>query len=113
MSRLFRRPPDTHKLPRQIAPLAHMNSNVKILESPDGLERVIIAERSDGHFTYRRQWRSGAANFDPDASILTDAPFVGEAGWGKTGPDCGIYDSPDTAEMEARQRVPWLKLQFH
>lgn len=86
-----------------------MYSNVKILESPDGLERVIIAERSDGHFTYRRQWRSGAAT---DASILTDAPF-GESGWGTTGPDCGIYDSPETAEMKAHQRVPWLKLQFH
>lgn len=78
---------------------------MKILESPDGLERVIIAERSDGNFTYRRQWRSGAAN--------PDALFIGEKGWGAIGPDCGIYDSLNAAETEARQRVSWLRVQFH
>jgi hypothetical protein len=109
--RPYRRPQHTDRLPRQISRLAHMNSNVKILESPDGLERVIIAERSDGHFTYRRQWRSEAARFDSGASISADT--LGEIGWGATGPDCGIYDSPDSAEMEARQRVPWLRMQFH
>jgi hypothetical protein len=65
------------------------------LESPDGTERVLIMQRPDGAFTYRRQWR-----FE-------------EGRWSSPGPDCGIYDSIDTAEREARQRIPWLKAQFH
>jgi hypothetical protein len=77
--------------------------DIKTLESPDGNERVLISQRADGHYTYRRQWRS------------TDSQFknVDEEGWGPPSEDCGIYDSADTAETEARQRVLWLKRQFH
>jgi len=91
-----------------------MNSDVKILESSDGLERVIIAERSDGNYTYRRQWRSRAgAILHPDSPISAEAFSLRAGEWDAPEPDCGIYDSPDTAEMEARQCVPWLRKQFH
>lgn len=33
--------------------------------------------------------------------------------WGPQGLDCGIYDTADTAETEAMQRVGWLKAGFH
>jgi hypothetical protein len=89
-----------------------MNSDVRVLESSDGLERVIIAKRPDGNYTYRRQWRSRAANFHPDSPISAEAPSLRAGEWDAPGPDCGIYNSPDTAEMEARQRVPWLRQQF-
>ena len=77
--------------------------DVKVFESPEGDERVLICRRSDGLFTFRRQRRS-------------DDPLVAgseEEAWGPPGLDCGIYDSADTAETEAMQRVPWLKGQFH
>ena len=74
-----------------------------ILESPDGAERVLILQRQDGAFTYRRQWRS-----ETSQPVSDD-----EENWSAPGPDCGIYDALDTAESEARQRVPWLKAQFH
>ncbi|HEY5721727.1 MAG TPA: hypothetical protein VIT45_05345 [Allosphingosinicella sp.] len=75
----------------------------KILESPDRTERVIIAQRSDETYTFRRQWRTIGNE---------SADFAGE-GWGAPGPDCGIYDSAETAETEARQRVAWLRDRFH
>jgi hypothetical protein len=69
---------------------------LRILESPDNQERVVIVRRLDGTFTYRRQWRS---EFSDDA----------DGGWGPLGPDCGIYDSEETAEIEAQQRIEWLR----
>ena len=74
-----------------------------VLESPDGTERVLILQRPDGAFTYRRQWRSDTPQPTSDD----------DERWSPPGPDCGIYDSRDTAETEARQRIPWLKAQFH
>jgi hypothetical protein len=58
--------------------------------SADGLQRVWIVERADGAFSYRMIW-----NGDPEIA-------------GKPGPCCGIYDSAEIAESEARARVPWL-----
>jgi hypothetical protein len=52
-------------------------------------QRVIILQRSDDAYTYRQQW------LEPE-------------GWGALGPACGIYDSADTAEIEARMRVSWM-----
>ncbi len=78
-----------------------MQDRFRIIEKPDGGERVVICQRLDGNFSYRRQWA--------DASVITgDDP-----GWGLLGPELGIYDSPETAETEAMQRVPWLKARFH
>lgn len=67
-----------------------------IKEIPDasGHRRVLIVRRSDGRFTYRRQEK-------------------GDDGWGPPTIDAGVYDSVDTAEMEARQRVLWLRELFH
>ena len=62
---------------------------VKIITSPNGEERVLIVCRADGAYTYRRQQFNS-----------TD--------WGEAGPDCGIYDAPETAEVEAHCRIPWL-----
>jgi hypothetical protein len=45
-------------------------------ESPDGSERVVVRQRADGAWTYRRQLRS-------------------DDEWGPQGPDCGIYDSAE------------------
>lgn len=67
---------------------------VREFNHPLGTRRVIVVRRADGRFTYRRQERIGAD-------------------WGQATIDAGVYDSADTAEMEARQRVPWLKDLFH
>jgi len=58
--------------------------------SGDGLQRVWIVEREDGTFSYRRIWDDKSE------------------GAGMPGPYCGIYDSAETAEAEARSRVPWM-----
>jgi hypothetical protein len=90
-----------------------MHSTVKTLESLDRRERVLISRRPDGTYTYQRQWLSAALpNDDPDSPIVIDASRELEMAWGPPGPDCGIYDSADTAENEARQRVPWLRQFF-
>lgn len=60
---------------------------LKVFET--AVEQVQIVLRSDGVFTYRRCSR--------DAN-----------GWGRPGPDLGLYDTEDTAECEARKRVWWL-----
>ena len=78
---------------------------LKVMDSPDGRERVLIVQRSDGAFSYRRQWFSAKDNDHPDGPI---PPVYAEEEWGPPGPCCGIFDSADTAEREAASRVPWL-----
>jgi hypothetical protein len=90
-----------------------MYSTIKTLESPDFRERVLNLRRPDGTYTYQRQWLSAALpNDDPDSPFV-DASQLREMVWGPPGPDCGIYDTADTAEDEARQRVPWLRQLFN
>jgi len=85
-----------------------MYSTVRTFNSFDGSERVLISRRPDGTYTYQRQWRPAMLpNSNPDNPIV-DASEERQEAWGPPGPDCGIYDSADTAESEARQRVPWL-----
>jgi len=85
-----------------------MYSTVRTFNSFDGSERVLISRRPDGTYTYQRQWRPAMlSNSNPDNPIV-DASEERQEAWGPPGPDCGIYDSADTAESEARQRVPWL-----
>ena len=67
---------------------------VRELLDPSGSLRVIIVCRDDGRFTYRRQEKRGDE-------------------WGPATIDAGIYESAETAETEARQRVPWLRSLFH
>ncbi len=62
--------------------------------NPTGTEKVLIVQRSDDRFTYKRQFHDGS-------------------GWSLPTIDAGIYDSPDTAETEARQRIGWLRALFH
>jgi hypothetical protein len=89
-----------------------MYSTVKTLKCSDCCERVLISRRPDGTYTYRRQWLSAMLpNNDPDSAIAGTSQEQ-EMAWGPPGPDCGIYDSADTAENEARQRVPWLRQPF-
>ncbi len=62
---------------------------LKYLPTSDSGLRVLIVERADGRFAYRKQW-------------------VEEDGSEIAGVDAGIYDSPETAESEARRRIPEL-----
>ena len=61
---------------------------------PEGTDKVLIVRRRDGRFTFRTQRRDGLD-------------------WGPQTIDAGVYDSPLTAETEARQRVDWMKARFH
>ena len=63
---------------------------VQTIDHPFGTRRVIIVRRADGRFAYRWQNRCGS-------------------GWSAASIDAGVYNSAETAEMEARQREQWLK----
>ena len=67
-----------------------MDTIVGTLTRPDGLERVLVVTRADGLATYRRQWAEASGQ------------------WVSTGPDCGLYDTVETAEAEARTKIWWL-----
>jgi hypothetical protein len=67
---------------------------IKEIADGSGDRRVLIVRRTDGRFTYRKQER------------LDD-------GWSPPTIDAGVYDSAETAEMEARQRISWLRNLFH
>jgi hypothetical protein len=67
---------------------------IKDISDVSGKRRVRIVRRADGRFTYRRQEKS-------------------DDGWSPPTIDAGVYDSVETAEMEARQRVAWLRDLFH
>jgi len=75
--------------------------------SLDGRERVLIVQRPDKAYSYRRQWLSATMNNHADSPIF-EAGSVASGDWGPPGPYCGIYDSEHTAEQEAFHRVPWL-----
>jgi hypothetical protein len=66
---------------------------LKMLAGKDASKRVLIVQRVDGAFTYRHE----VLVADGEASV---------------GPDCGIYDSAETAEAEARSRVSDLNEVF-
>jgi hypothetical protein len=65
---------------------------LKTLTSANGQARVLIVERTDGRVTYRTQLR------EP----------IRQNQWGAESVDCGLYDSAETAEAEAKGRVWWL-----
>lgn len=67
---------------------------VQLIVDPGGQRRVMIVRRDDGRFTYRWQERQSGD-------------------WGGASIDAGVYDTLETAEAEARQRVSWLKNLFH
>lgn len=80
---------------------------LRSIESPDGCERVLIVRRSDGVYSYRKQFLSPYAITDPDSPLLP-AGAVQDGAWTPPGPYCGLYDSPMTAEQEAVGRGSWL-----
>jgi hypothetical protein len=86
---------------------ARQDRVVESFTSPDGQERVLIVQRPDKVYSYRRQWHSAKMNNNPDSPIF-EAGAVAPGDWGPPGPYCGIYDSQHTAEQEAFHRVPWL-----
>jgi len=59
---------------------------LKIVPTSNPALRVLIVRRTDGRFTFRKQWRE-------------------KSGWGTVGLDAGLYDSQEMAESEARKRV--------
>ncbi|HWU12990.1 MAG TPA: hypothetical protein VN157_03160 [Caulobacter sp.] len=64
---------------------------VGTLTRPDGLERILVVKRADGLASYRRQFIDAVSGR-----------------WGPPGPELGLYDTIETAEIEARSRVWWL-----
>jgi hypothetical protein len=83
---------------------------VQSFTRPDGRERVLIVQRPDGAYSYRRQWRSSAIQDHPDSPILGPSDVTPE-GWAPIGPYCGIYDTQETAEHQAFWAVPWFAAQ--
>lgn len=77
---------------------------------PDGCERVLIVQRPDGAYSYRRQWRSSAIQDHPDSPIFAPSEVTAED-WAPVGPYCGIYDSQETAEHQAFWEVAWFAAQ--
>ena len=67
-----------------------IEKTVGVFSRRDGVERIIVVEREDGLFTYKKQaaGRNGT--------------------WGNPGPACGVYDSPERATAEAKERIWWL-----
>jgi hypothetical protein len=94
--------PDDLKLERK-RPKSMSGKVLKILERSDGCERVLLVIRNDGNYTFQRQWWSGAFESGRD---LSDGKLNT---WSAPGPDCGIYESIEGAEQEARLRIDWLQ----
>lgn len=67
-----------------------IEKTVGVFSRRDGAERIVVVERGDGLFTYKKQ-----------AAGLNGT-------WDNPGPGAGAYDSPETAIAEAQQRVWWL-----
>ena len=65
-------------------------SDVTLKEFNSVHGHIVIVRRADGVYSFRH-----IARGDPRVD-------------GKPGPYCGLYDSVDTAETEARSRYPWL-----
>ncbi|TMJ18441.1 MAG: hypothetical protein E6G92_00885 [Alphaproteobacteria bacterium] len=62
---------------------------IKILTGSRADSRILVMQRADGNYSYRLQLNDGVS-------------------WGQHGPDCGIYESAESAETEARARTDWL-----
>jgi hypothetical protein len=67
---------------------------IKTIEHPEGKARIFIVARDDGLFRYEgevEQW--------DQFSGFYWAPRYGS----------GLYETPEAAEADARNEVPWLK----
>ena len=63
---------------------------IEEIENDDGTRCIRIVRRWVGLYSY--------------VQVSYDLPEIA----GLPGPYCGVYDSAETAEREARARVPWL-----
>jgi hypothetical protein len=80
---------------------------VEMIESLDAQQRVLIVQRPDGWYSFRRQWRAGD-NYKGPGTFVWDDGYEEEPGWGPRGPYVGVYDSAETAKWEALGKVDWL-----
>jgi len=71
---------------------------LKTLYSQDGTQRVLVVERSDGHYSLRVEKRY---------QNIYEGRLVAE-GWRPIPDAQSIFQSADIAEREARLRFPWL-----
>ncbi|MGE3175789.1 MAG: hypothetical protein AB7O97_24410, partial [Planctomycetota bacterium] len=72
-----------------------------------GSERVLVVQRGDGTYSYRRQWRADIRTEHPDSPLLVEG-CPAEGPWSPAGPYCGIYDARSMALREAFARIEWL-----
>ena len=82
---------------------------IRVIEKPDGTERVYIVRRTDGYYSYRKQWQSDDSDQGAGTWAWPDG-HAGEVGWTPIGLCAGLYDSAETAMWEALCRVDWLAL---
>jgi len=80
---------------------------VQTFTSPDGNERILIVQRPDGRYSYRRQWLWGIITNHPD-SPARDLNYERVGEWAPLGPYLGFYDCAETAKWEALGRIEWL-----
>ena len=80
---------------------------VDVIEKGDGTERVCIVRRTDGSYSFRRQWKDGGSHRG-SGTLAWREGYAGQVGWGPLGLYAGIYDSMETAKWEALCRVEWL-----
>ena len=80
---------------------------VETIENPNGQQRVIVVQRTDGRYSFRSQTRVDENYTGPGVVVWADG-FVEEAGWSPPGPYLGVYDSAETAKWEALGKVDWL-----
>jgi hypothetical protein len=81
---------------------------VEVIESPDGLQRVLIVQRPDNLYSYRSQFRAGEGRIDDPNRYIGTYASAEEPGWEPPGPYCGIYDSAATAKWEALGKIDWV-----
>jgi hypothetical protein len=80
---------------------------VETIASPNGEERLIIVQRADGRYSFRKQRRADDNYKGLGVFVWTDG-FAEEEGWRPPGPYLGIYDSAETAKWEALGKVDWV-----
>jgi hypothetical protein len=80
---------------------------VEMIESLDARQRVLIVQRPDGRYSFRKQARVDENYKGPGTFVWRDG-YEEEPGWLPPGPYLGVYDSAETAKWEALGKVDWL-----
>jgi hypothetical protein len=87
--------------------VAGVDRIVEMIESLDAQQRVLIVQRPDGRYSFRKQFRADENYEDLYTFVWTDG-YEEEPGWLPPGPYIGVYDSAETAKWEALCKVNWL-----